>query len=151
MSITKQYPSQNPAISTQNNVAVQNPAASPSGTLVSEKSLTGLSADKPAILGTLFGAGMYLVILSLSVSGNPSSADILPGLAVSYGYYEDGPNNYSVNGPTFQGSDLINGFTASESVQFLHSGEGAAITAGTTGGKYTSEWTYSATVSIYKL
>lgn len=81
MSITKQYPTQNPAISSQSSVAVQQPAASipSSGALVSERTLTGLSADKPAVIGTQFGAGTYLVILSLSVSGNPASADILPG------------------------------------------------------------------------
>ena len=151
MSLTKQYPTTRPpVISSQDSVEVVNPAVSPSGTLASQVTLTNLSKDVPAFLGTQLGAGTYLVILSLSVSGNPASTDKLPGLQVSYCYSEDGSNSNTVAGPTSQGSAVIEGFTASESVQFDHNGEGA-IVAGTTGGVYLSEWTYDATVSIYKL
>lgn len=151
MSLTKQYSTtQNPVISSQTAVAVINPAASPSGTLVSQRSFTNLRKDVPAFVATHFGAGTFLVVLSMSVTGNPAGTDKLPGLQVSYCYSDNGPNSYTVEGPTLQGSEVIDGFTASESVQFDHNGEGA-IVAGTTGGVYLSEWNYDATISIYKL
>jgi hypothetical protein len=150
MSLTKEYPAQNPVISSQSSVSVANPAASPSGTLVSQVSLRNLSKDVPAFIATQFGAGTYLVILSAAVNGNPAATDKVPGLITAYCYSENGPNSNSVEGPTSQGSDVVDGFTASESVEFSHNGEGV-ISAGTLGGVYLSEWTYNATISIYKL
>ena len=84
MSLTKQYPTtQSPVISSQTAVAVINPAASPSGTLFSQRSFTNLSKDVPAFVATQFGIGTYLVILSMSVTDNPAATDKLPGLQVS--------------------------------------------------------------------
>lgn len=150
MSLTNEYPTENPVISSQDSVAVLNPAASPSGTLQSQISFTNLDKDVPAFLATHFVAGTYRVILSLSVNGNPAATDKLPGLVASYCYSQNGPNGFTVEGPTSQGSDVTNGFTASESVEFSHNGEGV-ISAGTRGGAYVSEWTYNAEISIYKL
>ena len=91
------------------------------------------------------------MILSLSVNGNPAATDkSCSGLVVAYCYSQSGPNGNTVAGTTSQGSDLINGFTTSESVEFEHNGEGV-ISAGTTGGVYRSEWNYDAMISIYKI
>ncbi len=91
-----------------------------------------------------------LIILALSVSGNPATSDKLPGLIVTYPYSQNGPQSWTVEGPGYQGSDVVNGFTASQSLECSTNGEGA-ISVGVSGGIYLSTWQFSAEVSVYKL
>lgn len=62
MSIQNQFLTrgQNPIVSLQDSISVQLPAASPSGNLVSRRTLTGLTSDVAAIIATQFPAGTYL-------------------------------------------------------------------------------------------
>jgi hypothetical protein len=147
--LTKQYPIQNTFISNQETVAVQNPAASPSGELISQITQNGLTADK-AITAIQLNAETYLIILSLTVSGNPVSSDKVPGLVVGYSFDQGGSKTNSVEGTTSNGTSVVSGFVVSESAEVEHNGQGV-VSAGTVGGLYTSDWTYSVTISIYKL
>jgi hypothetical protein len=152
MSLTNEYPEPRyEPVTSQDSIAVVSPAASPSGTLVSRVTLNSLNRDT-ALIGTQFGAGNYLVIMSLTVTGsNPPSDNKVPALAVSYSY--DGTNGtapYTLEGTTSQGTSVVNGFTVSQSVSFSHNGQGV-ISVGTVGGRYTGNWTYNITASIYRL
>ena len=150
MTLTKEFPTQNPTISSQNPVSVRNPAVSPSGTLVAQVTLTALAQDKTAIANQL-GAGEYLVISSITVSGNPPSGAKVPALQVSYPYYgANGPDSFTVSGTTSQGTDVSNDFNVTQSCQFTASGEGA-VSAGVVGGVYTGAWSYEAVISIYRV
>ena len=158
MTLTAEYPlppkPANPAYNPQNNVTVQSPAVSPSGVLVSQITLEGLTADQPAMIAPQCAAGDYLVILSLSVSGNPTASNRVPGLQVSFSStsFNGGSEPLVLQGTTAQGSAVVDGWSTSQSLAFTHNGQGAAIIAGTIGGRYTanSEWSYSTTLSIYK-
>jgi len=151
MSLIKAYPqAYEQPISSQDSIAVATPAVSPTGTLQSQITVSNLSRDK-AFIGTHFNAGNYLIIISMAVSGNPPIAGRVPALQVSYTYDGDGGSNgYTIEGVTSQGTDVIDGFTVTQSVQFAHSGQGV-ISAGTVGGRYSGNWSYAATVSIYRV
>ena len=150
MSLVNQYPQPRYVpVTSQDSVQVTSPAASPSGTLVSRVSPVSLNRDV-ALIGTQFGAGTYLVIMSMTVIGNPPSDSMVPALAVSYSYNgTNGTDPYTIEGTTSQGSAVVNGFTVSQSVSFSHNGQGA-ISVGTVGGRYTGNWTYNVTASIYR-
>jgi len=91
------------------------------------------------------------VILSTTVHGNPPQEDALPALVVSYAYDgANGSDSYTVIGVTSQGTDVVNGFTVTQSVRFTHNGQGA-IAAGTVGGQYDGNWSYDGTISLYRL
>jgi hypothetical protein len=158
MTLTAEYPlppkPANPAYNPQNNLTVQSPAASPSGALVSQIVLEGLTADQPAMIAPECAAGDYLVILSLSVSGNPPASNRVPGLQVSFSStsFNGGSEPLVLQGTTSQGSDIVAGWSTSQSLALTHNGLGAVICAGTFGGRYTanSDWSYSVTLSIYK-
>jgi len=152
MSLIHEYPQKGevPGNSQDGTVKVKIPADAPTGKLVGQLTLN-LNQDRTAFLASHQNAGDYLVILSTTVVGNPPQSDALPALLVSYSY--DGANGsapYTVLGAMSQGTDVVNGFTVTQSVRFAHNGQGV-IAAGTVGGQYTGEWTYSGTVSIYRL
>ena len=158
MSLTKSYPLPRPIpITGQESVEVQDPAASPSGTLVAQLTLSNLIRDKPAIVATHFNSGNYLVISSVTVTGgNPPASSVIPALQVSYAYDgASGANSNTVAGINCQGSSVVDGFNITQSVSFSHNGEGV-ISAGTVGGQYTGGtdssplWDYTATISIYR-
>jgi len=152
MSITNAYPQRfDLPISSQDSVAVKTPAYAPSGELVSQITIN-LNQDRPAIIGTQFLAGDYLVRLSMSVNGNPPSDSKLPALTVSYSYNSDtGTADFTVEGLTSQGTDVVDGYNVTQSVRITHNGQGV-ISAGTFGGRYSGdEWSYTATASVYKL
>lgn len=148
MSLTQEYPqrySNNP----QPGIAVKIPADSPSGTLAAQSTIS-LNQDRPAILATQCVAGDYLVIISITVVGNPPADSRVPALSVSYSHDgATGANSHSLEGVTCQGTDVVNGFNITQSVRFSHNGQGV-ISAGTFGGRYTGNWTYDATASIYR-
>jgi hypothetical protein len=157
MSIQYVYPqqSQRRPNSQGATVTVQTPAASiPDGaTLVAQISVSNFTQDKPAILATQFNAGTYFVISSVTVSGNPPSSSVIPALVVGYSYAGDSgtvPN--SVAGVTSQGSEVVDGYNVTSSVEFDHDGQGV-ISAGVAGGSYqpNQNWGYAATISIYKV
>lgn len=151
MSLTQEYPQRYDAPdNTQPDVAVKIPADSPSGTLAAQSTIN-LSQDRPAILATQCLAGDYLVIMSITVDGNPPATSRVPALTVSYLYDgATGANSYSVEGVTCQGTDVVNGFNITQSVRFSHNGQGV-ISAGTFGGRYTGDWSYDATASVYRV
>lgn len=151
MSLTQEYPQKYEApTNPQPGVQVAIPSDSPSGTLVSQITIN-LNQDRPAIIATQFVAGDYLVVLSMTVDGNPPSDSRLPALTVTYSYDSNtGTDDFTVEGVTSQGTDVVNGFNITQSVRFSHNGQGV-ISAGTFGGRYTGSWTYTATASIYKL
>jgi len=134
--------------------SVVTPAASPSGTLVSQRTLSNLSADQTAILAVQFPlGGEFLVISSVTVSGTPASSAVVPALLVSYSDTDPdgiGSVGYTSIGPASEGSGVVNDYNVTQSVSFTHDGL-SAITAGVIGGNYTGEWTYSVTISFYAL
>jgi len=150
MSITLQYPNSIQTATGQPPVGVVTPAVSPSGTLLSRRTMP-LSGDQSAILAVQLPKGPYLVISSLTVSGTPIASSIAPGLIVSYSasdQYGNGSVGYTAVGAASLGSSLVNGYNVTQSVSFTHDGL-SAITAGVYGGKYTGNWSYNVTVSIY--
>jgi hypothetical protein len=151
MSLTQAYPQRYEAPDNpQPGVKVTIPADSPSGTLVAQSTIN-LNSDRPAVLATQCLAGDYLVIMSLTVDGNPPADSRVPALTVWYPYNgASGGNSYSVEGVTCQGTDVVNGFNITQSVRFSHNGQGV-ISAGTFGGRYTGNWSYDAAVSVYRV
>jgi hypothetical protein len=160
MSITLQYPNPIQTANGQPPAGVVTPAASPSGTLVSRRTMSSLSEDQTAVLAVQLPAGEYLVISSLTVSGTPINSSVAPGLIVSYSdvdSYGNGSVGYTSVGAASLGSSLVNGYNVTQSVTFTHDGH-SAITAGVLGGNYTRSygtsipnWSYAVTVSIYSL
>jgi hypothetical protein len=156
MSITLQIPEQYAyQFNAQGpNQSVETPSASPSGTLVSQRTLDNLSADQTAILAVQFPlGGEFLVISSVTVSGTPASSAAVPALSVSYSDMDPegtGSVGYTSLGPASKGSGVVNGYNVTQSVSFTHDGL-SAITAGMIGGNYTGDWTYSVTIKIYSL
>lgn len=160
MSITLQYPNPIQTDRSQPPTGVVTPAASPSGTLVSQRTMSNLSEDQTAILAVQLPTGNYLIISSLTVSGTTLASSIAPGLIVSYSdvdYHGNGSVGYTAVGAASLGSSLVNGYNVTQSVTFTHDGQ-SAVTAGVLGGQYTRQfsasipnWSYSVTVSIYRL
>ena len=150
MSLTNEYPqSRYTPVTSQDSLQVTSPAVSPSGLLVSRVSNINLNRDT-ALIATQFGAGTYLIIMLISVVGNPPADSIVPALSVSYSYNgANGTDPYNVEGTTSQGTSVVNGFTVSLSVSFAHNGQGV-ISVGTVGGRFTGNWTYNVTASIYR-
>jgi hypothetical protein len=131
-------------------VAVQTPAVDPTGTLVSQKTVTALAQDA-AITALQLAAGDYLVISSFTVTGNPPASAVVPALVVTYSFdVETGTSTYAVEGVTSQGTSVTSGYSVSQSVEFSTDGQGP-VSVASKGGQYSSEWTYYATVSIYKV
>jgi hypothetical protein len=161
MSITLQFPTLANTANSQPPLAVVTPAVSPSGTLVSQRTMSNLSEDQTAVLAVQLQAGTYLVISSITVSGTPLASSIVPGLVVSYSdsdQFGNGTVPYTAVGAASLGSGVVDGYNITQSINDFTQDGLSAVTAGVLGGQYTRSfsasipnWSYSVTVSIYRL